>query len=149
MPNPWVAALSVVLLAFTTATVEPLSFTTIVQGNQSGIEEPRQVVVRTAGEWKALWAEHAPGEPLPAVDFTKSMVLGVFAGFRNTAGFKVSITAVERESGRILVTWREDRPPADAIAAQVLTYPFHLVRLERTDSPVEFRRSGGPEGRGQ
>jgi hypothetical protein len=87
-----------------------LPFTTISQSEQSAVEEARQVVVRTPEEWKVLWKEHAPNQPMPAVDFTKSMVIGVFLGSRNTAGYRVTITGIERDGANIVVTPREERP---------------------------------------
>lgn len=119
----------------------PVSFTTISQSEQSGVEEARQVVVRTAEEWKALWKEHGASQPMPAVDFTKSMVIGVFLGSRSTAGYKVTITGVESAGGGVTVTYREDRPSPRDILAQVITFPHHLVRLERVAGEVKFARA--------
>jgi hypothetical protein len=100
------------------------------------------VVARTAAEWQALWKEHSPGSALPAVDFAQSMVVGVFLGSRPTAGFSVEVTAVRTEGSRTVLEYTERLPPRDAFVAQVLTSPFHLVRIMRTAGPVEFRRVG-------
>jgi hypothetical protein len=40
------------------------------------------------------------------------------------------------------VEYRERRPPPGTLVAQVLTSPFHLVRVPRQTGPVEFRRLG-------
>jgi hypothetical protein len=119
----------------------PVSFSTISHSEQSEVEEARQVVVRTPEEWKALWKEHAPGQPMPAVDFTKSMVIGVFLGSRFTAGYRVTITGIESESASVTVTYRDERPGAGDILAQVITYPHHLVRVERLGGEVKFARA--------
>ena len=113
---------------------------TIAQGSSSGIEAPRQIVVRTAAEWQSLWKEHDPQSPAPTVDFAASMVVGVFLGSRPTAGFSVEITAANLEAGRLVIQYVERRPARDAVVAQVLTSPYHLVRVRRTDRPVEFLR---------
>jgi hypothetical protein len=113
---------------------------TVAQGAMSNVEEPRQVVARTAAEWQAIWKAHDPGSALPAVDFTQSMVVGVFMGSRPTAGYAVDIAAVTQEGGRVVVEYRERRPSPDVFVAQILTFPFHLVRVMRSDAPVEFRR---------
>ena len=42
-----------------------ISFTAIAGGTTSGIDEPRQVVVRTADEWRAVWEEHNGRTPAP------------------------------------------------------------------------------------
>ena len=117
----------------------PVPFTTIAQSDQSGIEERRETVVRTAAEWKKLWQEHAPDQPMPKVDFTKSTVIGVFLGSRNSGGYRATIASVEREGADVVVTWREDKPAADAVVSQVLTAPFHLIRTERLAGKVTFR----------
>ena len=115
---------------------------TVAQGPTSNIEEPRQVVARTAAEWQALWKEHSPASALPAVEFAQSLVIGVFLGSRPTAGFSVEITAVRTEGSRTVVEYTERVPPRDAFVAQMLTSPFHLVRIMRTAGPLEFRRVG-------
>jgi len=116
---------------------------TIAQGSSSNIEEPRQIVARTAAEWQSLWKEHDPQSPAPAVEFADSMVVGVFLGSRPTAGFSVDITAAKVEAGGLVVEYVEKRPSVDTVVAQVLTSPYHLVRVTRTGGPVEFRRVNG------
>jgi hypothetical protein len=132
------------VLSFPDGRIAPVPFTTIAEGQQSGVEDKREVVVRTDEEWKALWKQHAPDKPLPAVDFTKSMVVGVFLGSRNTGGYRATITAVDKESTDVVVTWHESRPSADLIVTQVLTFPYHLVRIDRSPAPVKFRSMPAP-----
>ena len=119
-----------------------LLFVSVAQGAMSNIEEPRTVVVRTAAEWQALWKEHDPERPPPAVDFAQATVVGVFLGSRPTAGYAVEITAVTTEGTRTIVEYVERQPSRDDFVAQVLTSPFHLVRVMRTAGAIEFRRSG-------
>jgi hypothetical protein len=118
----------------------PVPFSTISHGEQSGVEAARQVVVRTPEEWKALWKEHAPNQPMPTIDFTKSMVVGVFLGSRTTAGYRVTITGIDRDGANVTVAYREQRPAAGDILAQVITFPHHLVRVERIAGEVKFAR---------
>jgi hypothetical protein len=136
-----VAAVIMLAVSLAGSALAPVPLTTISQSEQSGVEEARQVVVRTPEEWKALWKEHAPGQPMPAVDFTKSMVIGVFLGSRNTAGYRVTITGIERDGAIVLVTYRDERPGARDILAQVITFPHHLVRVERIAGEVKFARA--------
>jgi hypothetical protein len=120
--------------------VSSAELVTVAQGAMSNIEEPRQAVVRTAAEWQALWKQHDPQRAAPAVDFAQAMVVAVFLGTRPTAGFAVEIIAVKTEGGGAVVEYRERRPPRDALTAQILTSPFHIVRLARAPASVEFRR---------
>ena len=53
--------------------------------------------MRTAAEWKALWKDHAPTEKMPAVDFAKNMVVGIFLGSKPSAGHDVEIVGVRTQ----------------------------------------------------
>jgi hypothetical protein len=136
-----VAAMILLAVSLAGNALAPVPFTTISQSEQSGVEGARQVVVRTPAEWKALWNEHAPGRAIPAVDFTKSMIIGVFLGSRNTAGYRVTITTIDRDGATVAVTFREQRPGAGDMLAQVITFPHHLVRVDRIDGEVKFTRA--------
>ncbi len=119
-----------------------VSTRTLARGGQSGLRKPRQIVVRSAAEWEALWKEHAadrlPTLPMPPIDFTKETVLGVALGDRPTAGYEVQITRADREGDRLVVHTREVTPATDSVQAQVVTSPFDFVVVPRFDGEVVF-----------
>jgi VWFA-related protein len=112
---------------------------TIDRGLMSGVEQTRQAVIRSDAEWQALWKEHAPTRPLPAVDFTRDAVVAIFLGSRATAGYDVAITGVEPEGEGVRIRYRETRPGAGAMTAQVITSPFHIVSTETFTGPATFQ----------
>ena len=115
-----------------------IPFTSVAQGTRSRIQEPRQVVVRTAADWQTLWTTH-DSAAAPTVDFSHAIVVGVFLGTRPTAGFSVRITAVTAKDGSAVVEYVEGRPRPGGMTAQVLTSPFHLVTVPRTVESVVFK----------
>jgi len=136
------------MLSLVLATVLPtmlfggLPMTTIARGGISNVMQPREVVVRSAAEWTPLWRDHAGADAdALAVDFGASMVVGVFLGARTTGGYAVQITAVEQDGAGVVVKYTESKPGPGAMLAQVITSPFHLVSVARTDGPVRFERS--------
>ena len=130
--------LTTLLTVFQQSTDRP--FRTLDRGPMSAIDSPRQVTARTSEEWSALWRAHAPGRPAPQVDLANEMVVGVFAGTKPTGGYAVEITRAEERDGALVIEYRESSPPADAVAAQVLTAPYHLIVLPRDAGPVRFRQ---------
>ena len=44
---------------------------TIEKGDQSNVDDAKQVLVRTEAEWTRLWQQHNPDRPRPKVDFSK------------------------------------------------------------------------------
>lgn len=134
-----IALLVAAFMQAASATSQPMR--TIDAGAHSTQDEPRLVVVRTPDAWAALWRRHSPARPLPQVDFSKEMVVGVFLGTRPTPGYGVIIDSVSDENGTLLVRYREKRPPRDAILAQVLTSPFALVAVPARAGDVRFEKS--------
>jgi hypothetical protein len=124
----------------------PMAMTTLARGGVSNVMDSREVVVRTAAEWQQVWRAHSGSDAgRPAVDFTKQMVVGVFVGARNTGGYSVEITGVDLVQNALVVRYTEKAPDPDAIVAQVITAPFHLVSVQKLDGPVRFERAGSKE----
>jgi len=128
------------MLAVIVAIQTVITFATVAAGTNSTIEQPRQVIVRTAPEWQALWKTHDPAATAPSVDFTRYAVVGVFLGTRPTAGFAVTITSIKQDSGRAVVEYVERAPGPGGMTAQVLTSPFHLVRVPHDIGTIEFKK---------
>jgi hypothetical protein len=114
---------------------------TIEKGEQSNVEDARQVVVRTEAEWTKLWQQHGPDRTMPAVDFSKEMVVGVFMGSRPTAGYNISIVSTFAKDGSVLVRYQESRPRPGMMTAQVLTFPYHLVAIQKASGDVKFEKA--------
>jgi hypothetical protein len=113
---------------------------TVGKGPMSAIDAPRQVTVLSAAEWAALWKENGVNAPLPAVDFSREMVVGVFLGTRPTAGYGVEIVRAIGNSSVLVVEFVEAAPPRDAITAQILTAPFHLAAMPKHGGEVTFKK---------
>jgi hypothetical protein len=107
---------------------------TIEKGDQSNVEEAKQVLARTDAEWTALWQQHAPDRPKPKVDFSKEMVVAVFMGSRPNAGFSTAVTMTTAGNGALIVKYTETVPARGAVTAQILTFPFHIVAIPKSEA---------------
>lgn len=130
---------------------EMLDFEEVSSGVQSGIAQHRVVLCRSESDFDTLWSKHSnleiPRPAPPAIDFTDSMVLAVFAGQRSSAGYAVEVESIEVLAGRagddgergeprLLVTIAETEPDPDAMTASVMTSPFQLVRLSSVPGEI-------------
>ncbi|MGH9139616.1 MAG: protease complex subunit PrcB family protein [Vicinamibacterales bacterium] len=121
--------------------LEGPSTRTIEKGDQSNIDDARQVLVRTEAEWARLWQQHAANRPRPAVDFSKEMVVGLFMGSRPNAGFSTAVISATAGNGALIVRYSETIPAPGRVAAQVLTFPFDLVSIPKaTVTDVKFEK---------
>lgn len=132
--------MALVLAVFLQAGPTPLD--TIARESMSRIHEPRQAAARTAAEWETLWREHAGDQPAPRVDFAAKTVLAVFLGTRMSAGYAVEITGIRVEGTGLVVLWRERRPEADLVTAQVVTSPAHIVAVPKVAGTIRFEKAG-------
>lgn len=121
-----------------------IPFVSLDHGTASGVREPLQVVIRDPTAWQLLWTRHAAGRPTPPppVDFAHEMVVGYFLGEQPSSGYGATICAILVLSDELVVQVQVGAPPPTGPVLQVLTRPYHLVRLDRYDVAVEFRVVG-------
>ncbi|HYD59554.1 MAG TPA: hypothetical protein VEC35_04330 [Noviherbaspirillum sp.] len=111
--------------------------------SQTAITEKRTVVARDADAWQKLWAEHAgtgiANRPLPPVDFSKNMVIGVYLGASGACD-GLSIEAVKKKEGpaHLEVTWKHTPPPPDIACIAVVVNRAVLATVPKSELPVEF-----------
>jgi PrcB C-terminal len=115
---------------------------TLAKGALCRVTRPGERVISTADGWQKLWDEHTrnanPKPLLPAVDFSKEMVLAVFMGQRPTTGYAIDVTGVTPGDKAVVVSVRRTSPPPGAITGQIITSPFVFVAAPRSDRPVKF-----------
>ncbi|HYD95066.1 MAG TPA: hypothetical protein VEC01_07065 [Noviherbaspirillum sp.] len=107
----------------------------------SEIAEKRFVAIRDAAAWAALWNEHSAGRaPLPAVDFTQQMVVGVFLGRESVPCGGLSIDTVRKanEPEQIEVGYRVVDPGPDVMCIAAVINQYALVTIPASTLPVNF-----------
>ena len=119
----------------------PAKVETIVTDMMSQIEDPMQAAARTPAEWTALWRKHAGDAAMPKVDFGSRTVVAVFMGMRSSAGYAVEITGTRQEKGVTIVEWRERRPEAGQVSAQVITSPAHIATIAKVTGEIRFQKA--------
>jgi len=111
------------------------------QGNTPSVtsaREQRNVVVRDASAWLALWVENG-GKPqtLPAVDFQVNAVVGVFLGGRT--GVTLSIDRALPIADGLIIRFTEHTPGRNCVVAQVVTFPFAFAKIPAGNDQVLFK----------
>lgn len=163
MIPPWIlgttgaaVALSVIVLAACRSTngtrdsigqdapvQEDLVLEDLGTGITSGVREAGLHVLRDQMAFEALWRKHMslqlPVPPVPVIDFQESMVVAAFAGQKPSGGYSLQIDEVTRipatpeQPSQIVVRTSETIPGEDASVTQMLTSPFHMVRVRKAD----------------
>ncbi len=138
--------LAVLVLVFVFPTIaladQIVTFSTIASGTRSGVHAQMQVVIRTPTEWNVLWQKHSAGLPstsgIPKVDFSRDMVIAVFAGDAPVAT-RVSIVRILQQQSQLMVLVRiGEMQPGPTQTEPAGGSPFQVVRLARSTLPVIF-----------
>jgi hypothetical protein len=113
------------------------------KGDSSAIASFKTVVVTNDTDWKALWAEHTqnqvPPPPVPDVDFSRFVVVGVFAGIRqDLQGIAIQDIQVAPDSSTVLYK-EQPLDPAMGLAAPT-NRPYHLKQISKSALPVTFTK---------
>ncbi|WP_435104042.1 protease complex subunit PrcB family protein [Arhodomonas sp. AD133] len=66
------------------------------------------------------------------LDWRSQAAVGVWLGERPTAGYGLSLADSRQQGDRLELVVRRQTPPADAMVAQVITYPCLIVTVPRT-----------------
>ena len=121
------------------------------KGSQSGVVEPRQVVIKDKASWERLWREHQSGDqpqrPAPEIDFAREIVIFVAMGQQSSGGFTIEIVNVEASQRGFRILFQRKGPPPDAMITQALTAPFEIVAIPKSDLRPEFVeiKAAGPQ----
>jgi len=120
-------------------------FTNIEQGTNSAITltNDAQVFKITAqSEWDDFWSQHkadiTPIPQQPSVDFAQYMVIAVIDNIHSSGGYFIEITQIKERLNRLAVFATRTEPGNGCVTAAVLTSPFHIVSLQRSDLVPEL-----------
>ena len=121
---------------------------TLAKGSHSNIKYITMKDFHSQADLDAFMATafdkgHAPD--LGTVDWTKNMVLAVFAGYQQHSGFQLRITKVDDSSDTIQVNWKVVIPCSERAGSDE-SQPFLFVTYPASTKPVNFN---GPDQENQ
>lgn len=115
------------------------------KGQNSGIKEVQNLAITSSTVWMDLWINKIKFEGktkgAPYVKFDEDMVIAVFQGEKPNGGYSIEITGVYEEKNKIVAEVKEISPGQNCINTEALTSPFEIVKVPKTDKPVEFKIS--------
>lgn len=120
------------------AAAVPASAWDRLDGQHSRVRTFHTEAVKDAAAWAALWERHAPGQPVPHVEFGEEQVAAVFLGQTLNAGVKVDLKVMPDplDANKLVVFYKTvERRPA-GYSATVLTHPFAIVKTRRAAAVV-------------
>jgi hypothetical protein len=136
-------------LAFLPAAGTAVAFETVAKDTFSGVTAAQTVVIRDQAAWDKLWTRHAAGRtPVPAqpkVDFTRKMLIGVFAGEYANGCRSMAVGRVAAGASKLEVEIDERDVTPVAICVPAVVHPMQVVAVDRVDADVAFDKVAATE----
>ena len=126
----------------TLAEVDTICFLGVLKLTDSGHAEAQNYVIKTETEWRSLWekifSNTSEKLPLPEIDFTRRTIVAVFQGAQPSNGYEISIEAIVETENSLEVAIKAFAPGKRCVLTGIVTKPFDIVEIEKTDKEVLF-----------
>lgn len=117
--------------------VKMLNFESLIKSDQSSYQEEGLYVINNQEEWDNLGIVIME-DYIIDIDFEEELVLAVFMGMKPSGGYSVEIIEVVEKENIIEVMYAETMPSEDDMVSMAITYPEHIIKIEKIDKPIEF-----------
>jgi hypothetical protein len=109
----------------------------LLRENHSGLRSPLRAVLQDSAAFRELWDRATIGHRLlPAVDFTREMVVVAAMGARSSTRQSIHIQSVRAEGTALQVRVLLVPLGSGCVAGDMETYPVDIVRAPREDRRV-------------
>lgn len=85
--------------------------------------------------WEKLHSSMIPTPDRPNVNFEESIVVGAMMGVQQSGGFSIEVVEAAVDQDYLWIRTEEKEPGEDCAVTDVLTSPYHLVKIPR--APAE------------
>jgi len=109
------------------------------RGQYRGFPEFTTQVLRSGRSWAGFWSQVGQDPPRNLNEETE-MAVAVHAGERPTGGYVVRILKAEVEAGDLAILFAVQAPSRDRFVTQVVTTPWAVAIVPRTDRNVVFKQ---------
>lgn len=131
-----------VSLTPTPAEADTICFLRVLKVFQSSHADAENLVINDNAQWQSLWqtlfANRSEKPPLPEIDFTHRTIVAVFQGTQSSSGYEISIEEIVETENSLEITVKAFAPGRKCGVVGILTRPFDIVEIDKTEKQVVF-----------
>lgn len=101
----------------------------LIQGSQCSILEPAIELIKDKATLEQVWRRINTQGELPQVDFSKTLVVAIFMGIRNTGGYYYELGTIALKDGIWTIEVIESIPGMKEIVTMAITTPYILFTV--------------------
>lgn len=114
----------------------------VMKAYKSSHFQQENLVINNDADWQRLWestfTNANPKPPLPQIDFTRRTIIAVFQGVEASSGYEISIEGIVETENSLEVSIKAFEPGSRCGVLGVITEPFHIVEIEKTQKEIVF-----------
>lgn len=119
-----------------------IGFETLEKGYYSGCKNAGNYFINDKTEFEKIWSltfgTRLPLPTLPEINFSENSVIATCMGEFPTGGYGIEIKEITEYGDKVVVALEKTYPKPGSVVTQAFTQPYHFVKTERIDKPVEF-----------
>ncbi|MDR6299626.1 protease complex subunit PrcB family protein [Mesonia maritima] len=129
---------------FNSDSLTEISKGVLTGAGEEGIEAQQRIITSEA-EWNSLVRKMNSVNNMSKnfktndIDFSKEMVVAVFDKVMNTGGHSIWVSDVKTIDNEVQLMVSEKHP--DGMATSVMTQPYYLAKMPKTDKKVVFKNA--------
>ncbi len=107
-------------------------------------DNPVAFVVMSEDKMNSLFTKHENSCPVasdPTIDFTKNMLVGVFAGVKATSGYNIKMTSIVQNNCEIIISYYESGPQSGEATYSTPTYPSDFIVIPKSAKTIIFKKT--------
>ena len=122
-----------------TSNTNALQFRTISKNSYNLLTEKTEKIIKSQGVWATLWSSLSPtDDTIPQINFNEKMIIAVFQGQKSTGSYEIEIIKILEKETYLEIFVKETSPGVNCGADEVITSPYHIVELNKSDKEVRF-----------
>lgn len=112
---------------------QDIAYEVVEIGTVSPITDQKNFVIVSLEEWRDLWLHVHEDRiaPMPAIDFSRYVVLALFQGERPSGGYALEVDSVRDIGGSLIVAVSDVEPGQGCTVANEKTAPFTFVVTQK------------------
>lgn len=95
-------------------------------------------IVSTPEEFRMLEGDENLRKKIRPDDINTSNFVILNMGEKNSGGYSITVDNVVETAGKIVITVKEEAPPAGGMTTQAITYPYAIVKVN-SKKPIEIK----------
>jgi len=129
-----IASLVLLYSCSTSKSMKNISYQVLTDSAYQGKQQQSYEVIDNQEDLIKLYRT-VKDEEIPEVDFSKSRIVALFMGEKNTGGYAIGIDEIKEVKDKVIIKVKKSSP--NGMATMAFTQPYMIARVDTTKK-IEF-----------